>query len=259
MSAGRVSAFPLVDRYVGTRMGVDLSRLRPGRTVVVETSRRLQREQNYGYIRALWWSWFADGCSAVSVPPGAGEAVREIAENITGPDRLFEPALAGQLQVPVSAALARASRAGVDRVLHDRHLACNAELLRRHRSGDCRRIVDETIPPAEGLSLPTHCFPDGVAYGVVADGKVVSIAYAHRTGVMEDVIADLAVDGTAVPYRRRGYAKTAVSAVVEHFTRAGGEALWVCRPDNVAAIATAGSVGFLPYALTLVLSAPAPV
>ena len=92
-----------------------------------------------------------------------------------------------------------------------------------HATGETRRLTDESIPPAEGLKLPTHCFPDGIVYGVIADGVVASVAFAHRIAVMEDRVAHLGV-GTSRAYRRRGYAKTAVSAVVEHVAREGGEA-----------------------------------
>ena len=76
-------------------------------------------------------------------------------------------------------------------------------------------------------------------------------------GVMEDQIGDLGVE-TAKDYRRRGYAKTAVSAVVSHFTTRGGEAFYTCSPENVASIATARSVGSLPFGRSLILAAPAP-
>ena len=72
---------------------------------------------------------------------------------------------------------------------------------------------------------------------------------------MEDRIVDLGVE-TAPAHRRRGYAKTAVSAVVEHVTDRGGEGRYGCRPDNHASIATARSAGFVPYGASLILSAP---
>ncbi len=266
MSDQRAAAqFPLVDKFHGIRMGVDLSGLRPGALTVVESPRRLQREKGYGYIRALWWLWLDDGRSAVSVPPGAGKAVQQIAENIRGigrniraPERILDPALAEQLTQPVNTALRAAVLGDVDRVVPDLCFACHGSLLQRHFFGDCRRLTDESIPAAEDLTLPMHCFPDGVAYGVVADGKVVSVACSHRTGVMEDLVADLGIV-TAEAYRRRGCAKTAVSALAEHFIRAGGEARYVCSPGNLASIATARSVGFVPYGASLVLSAPGPI
>ena len=82
------------------------------------------------------------------------------------------------------------------------------------------------------------------------------MAYAHRTGLMEDQVADLGVE-TAEHYRRRGYAQTVVSAVVAELAHGGGEAIYACSPGNLASVATALSVGFAPYATALSLTAPA--
>lgn len=255
MTTRPTSMFPLVDEFHGIRMGVDLALLEPRRVTVVESSRRLQKEQSYGYIRALWWLWLEDERSAVSVLPGTGDAVGKIASGVRSAERLLEPQLAQRLKGPVNALLREAGMPEADRVLHDVVFACNAELLRRHECGDCRRFVADSLASAPGAELPTHCFPDGIVYGVVVDGEVVSVAYAHRTGLMEDRVADLGV-GTARGHLRRGYAKTAVSAVVEHITARGGEARYGCAPDNAGSIATALSVGFVPYGVSLTLSAP---
>jgi hypothetical protein len=238
-------------------MGLDIAHLTGGIMHVVESPQRLQREQGYGYVCALWWLWLPDGRSAISVPPSAGEAVRRIAGQVQRSEQLAEPELAEALKPPIDAALRRAGLGPTYRHTWGLSFACDATLLRRHAHGDCRRLVDDSIPSAEGISLPTQCFPEGIVYAVIADGCAVSIAFAHRTGVMEDRVADLGVD-TPEPYRRRGYAKTAVSAVVEHMTRLGGEAVYDCSPSNHASIATARSVGFVPYGVRLVLSAPAP-
>ena len=251
-----ICTFPLVDQHMAIRMDLDFAAPRPGRVMVVESPRRLRREQSYGFVHALWWVWLEDGRSAVSVPPGAGKAVGKILEDVRGSEPLSDPDIAEQLKGPVNNALRKAGLKETNRVLRSLGFACNAALLRRHHHGDCQRLVDESIPPAEGLRLPTHCFPDGIVYGVVADDTVVSVAFAHRSGVMEDRIAHLGID-TASAYRRRGYAKTVVSAVVEHITRTGGEARYGCNPENRASIATARSVGFVPYGTSLVLSAPA--
>lgn len=250
-----MGAFPLVDRCIGLRMEVDLGALRPGAIAVVESPRCMQREQGHGFIRALWWLRLAGGRSAASVPPGAGHAVSRILEKANSDERLLAAGTAEELRPPVNDSLRQAGLKNVDRVWADLCFACNASLLRSHVFGDCRRLVDASIPPAEGLKLPTHCFPDGIAYGVVADGRIVSAAFAHREGIMEDQVAHLGVE-TAATYRRRGYAKTAVSAVVEHVTRSRGEAYYACRPDNLASITTARGVGFVPYGTSLVLAAP---
>lgn len=249
-----VHSFPLVDRYTGTRLDVDLSALEARRLVVVESPRRLRRESNYGFLHAFWWIQLADGQAAVSVPPGAGSAVRAILGEMVDGGQPAVAHLAAQLKDPINAPLRAAGLPEVDRLLCDVVFACNASLLRQHRRSDCRRLRDDSVPPAAGLKLPTHCFPDGIVYGVVIEDQVVSVAYAHRTGVMEDRVADLAV-GTAADHQQRGYAKASVSAVVAHIAETGGEARYGCRPDNAASIATARSVGFVPYASSIILSA----
>jgi RimJ/RimL family protein N-acetyltransferase len=84
---------------------------------------------------------------------------------------------------------------------------------------------------------------------------VVSVAFAHRAGILEDRVADIGVE-TAAGYRRRGYAQAAVAALVGHFTQRGGEARYGCSPSNQASMAIAQSVGFVPYGKSLILSAP---
>ncbi len=246
------TAFPLVDEYHGLRLGLDLAAVEPGQVVVVETPQRLAKEQSYGYVRALWWLWLEDGRSALSVPPGTGLALGPYldAGEADGPGEL-----AAGLVVPINAALEAAGLAAVDRVWADMCLACNGELLRTHNHGDCRRLVDDSVPPADGLGLPEQCFPNGIVYGVVADGRVASVAFAHRSGIMEDRLADVGIE-TAPAYRRRGFAQTALSTLVAHMTETGGEARYGCSPDNAASVATARSVGFVPYARSLVLAAP---
>ena len=90
---------------------------------------------------------------------------------------------------------------------------------------------------------------------MVRDAQVVSVAFAHRAGILEDRVADVGVE-TALAYRRQGGAQAAVSALVAHFTAHGGEARYGCSPSNEASVGTARSVGFIPYGKSLILSAP---
>ena len=249
--------FPLLDRYMGLRMEVDFAALRPGKTAVVESSRRLKKELSYGYVHALWWIWLADGRSAVSVPPGSADAVRDLVGDIESVDQLQDPGLPDRLKQPVDAALVEQGLDPTDRSIRGIGFACNGALLRRHFCGDCRQLYDGSIPAADGLSLPTHCFTDGIVYAVVADGVAASIAYPHRSHLMADRVADLGIE-TAPAYRERGYAKAVVSAAVHHITRVGGEALYGTSPDNAASVATARSVGFVPYTTRFILSSPSP-
>ena len=249
-------SFPLVDRYIGARLGADLSAFGNEGVAVVESARRLRREQSYGYIHALWWFWLTDGRSVASVPPGAGEAIDEVLREVRSAEQLSDPALVARLRPTVDVALLSAGLNATDRAQRALWFACDAVHLRRHLCESCRRLTDESMPPAEGVRLPVHCFPDGIVYGAVADGRVVSVAYAHRSGFMEDRVADLGVE-TSPGCRRRGYARAMVSAVVEQVTHTGGEATYDCAPDNLASVATARSVGFVPYGTSLALCAPA--
>jgi len=255
MADGNLAQFPLIDQREGIRMDADLTALEPGETRVVESPRRLQREQSYGYVRALWWLWLVDGRSVVSAPPGAGERVERTIRDVRDPAQLDDEDLAEQLKEPVNESLRHAGLGPVDRVFSDVCFASNASLLLRHHHGDCRRLTDDSIPPCKGLRLPGHCFPDGVCYAVVVDREAVSIAFSHRPGTMEDRVADIGIE-TAEGHRRRGYAKTAVSAVAGHVIDAGGEARYACRPDNVASIATARTCGFVDCGRSLILATP---
>jgi ribosomal protein S18 acetylase RimI-like enzyme len=249
--------FPLIDQYLGIQFDMDLSALAPGEIGVVESERRLRCEQSYGYIHALFGIWFVDGRVALSVPPGARRGVLEVLVKAGISSPPFDPCLSQGLIAPVNRALQEAGRPPVRNILDARQFACNAASLRRWSHRECRRLRDESVPPAEGIGLPTHCFPDGIVYGIVEGDRVVSVAYAHRSGIMEDRVADLGVE-TAQAYRRRGFAKTVVSAVTAHITRHGGEALYNCSSGNTASMATARSVGYELHAKALILTATMP-
>jgi ribosomal protein S18 acetylase RimI-like enzyme len=179
-------------------------------------------------------------------------------EGTSSPEALLQPETADRVRQVIDDVLRDCRLRCIDGIFHDLCFACSLPLLRRRRDVHCRRLVDEGIPPVEGLKLPTECFPDRPVYGVVVDGRVVSVAWAHQTGVMDDKIACVGI-ATAPAHRRRGCAATALSMLVEHFAATGGEAYYCCDPDNAASVATARSVGFAPYATSLILDAPPPL
>jgi len=247
--------FAHIDNYMGVLLGLDLAHAEPGKPYVVESGRRLTSEQGYGHIHGLWWIRLADGRHVVSVPPGAGPQVETLLAEEKREAGGFDEQLTHALREPTDRALRAAGLPTTNRVLRDVTFACTAELLRTHVVAECRRLMDDSVPAAKGLGLPAHCFPDGVVYGVMCDDEVTSCAHAHRTGIMEDLVCDVGV-GTAPDHRRLGHARSSVSALVRFFTERGGEARYACSPGNHASIATARSVGFVPYGESLILSAP---
>jgi ribosomal protein S18 acetylase RimI-like enzyme len=247
--------FPLIYAYFSALLGYDLAALQPGVIRIHPSRRRLLREESYSFRQPLWWLWLTDGRSLVSVMPGAEAAVAPLVAGVETAEMLHQPELAAQLRGAIDPLL-RARRLPVtDRAHVQLILACNAHTLRRHPHRQLRRLIEASIPPVDGLSLATHCFPDGLVYGIVAGGRVVSVAYAHRTRLMEDRVADLGVE-TAAAYRRRGHARAAVSAVAADMIERGGEAVYSLNPDNAASLATARSAGFGPFATGLYLGAP---
>lgn len=250
--------FPLIDLYFENLLEMNVSMLRPGTISIKESSRRLRCEPSYGFVHALLGMCYPDGSAAVSVTPGASSVVLDFLEcTPLLTQNPFEQETLDGLAAQISQVRTQTGLHSSTRAYESLVFACNAEILRRYHQGDCRRLRDETIPPAEGINLPTHCFPDGIVYGIIEDEQVVSVAYAHRSGKMEGQVADLGVE-TATAYRQRGYAKTVVSAVTAHMTSMGGEAVYTCNPSNQASISTATSVGYKFYGRMIVVSAPAP-
>ncbi|HEY3375969.1 MAG TPA: GNAT family protein [Armatimonadota bacterium] len=248
--------FPLINQQLSIRLDCDLAAVTPGKVTVVETPRRLAAEEHFSYVRALWWMWLADGRSVLSVPPGVGPEIAALIAGIDDPHCVHDPALAMALRGAIDRALGKAGLPGTHQVFTDYSFACNADLLRRYSGGDCRRLTNAMLPHADDLWWPVPCINDSIAYGVLVGDVVSAIAYAHRTAIMPGQVVDVAVC-TAEAHRRRGYARTAVSALVAHAACTGGEARYTCDVDNLASIATARSVGFVEYGVSLSLLAPA--
>ncbi len=258
------TSFALIDRYLSTVLGADLAAARPGEVEVAGTPRRLGPLQSYAFIHAFYGVWLEDGRTVLSVPPAARDRVLDMIDTLAV--AMPGPELARSIAPHIDAALTQAGLAPTSRTSESLLFASNGALVRRHpgrcRTRRCRpprpgahaciRLRNAHLPPAPGLRLPTHCFPHGIVYGIVTDKRVVSVAYAHRTGIMESEVADLGVE-TAPAHRKRGYASACVAAVTAHITAQGGEALYGCNPANVASIATARSTGYIPYARTLIL------
>ena len=46
--------FPLIDKYLGTILDVDVAGRKPEETIVADTTRRLRRETSYNFVHALY-------------------------------------------------------------------------------------------------------------------------------------------------------------------------------------------------------------
>ena len=83
----------------------------------------------------------------------------------------------------------------------------------------------------------------GCVYGIYADGHLVSATDMPDVPYMADEVAEPGIN-TLEGYRRRGYARIAVGALLEHLLEMGRVPLWSCDAGNVASQRLAESVGF---------------
>lgn len=87
----------------------------------------------------------------------------------------------------------------------------------------------------------------GDLFGVVVDGRLVSVADVPDVPYMSDLVAEPGIV-TLAGYRRRGYATAAVGALLAHLLAEGKAPLWSCGAGNVGSRALAERVGFEKFA-----------
>lgn len=248
-----MTRFALTDEYILSRLGTVEECCERKKPNIVESGRRTVREMSYGYIHFLWWVELIDGTCIISVPPGCKDTIKAFVEKCGTPDISDRQSCSRLMKTFDSAAQIQTGK-GISLYLQDEMYVCDRHTIKCIPDrADTTRITGENTPVAQGLRFPQHCLPDGIVYGVLADGHIASVAYAHRTGVYQDIVADIGVE-TAPGYRRRGYAKAVTAAVAWHVISKGGEALYKCAPDNIASKATALSAGFVPYGKSLIFA-----
>ena len=94
----------------------------------------------------------------------------------------------------------------------------------------------------------------GYTYGVYDGRRLVCATDAPDIPYMSDVIVEPGIN-TLAPYRRQGYAKAAVVAMLEHLLAIGKTPIWSCRATNRASAALAMGVGFVEFADVFTVSA----
>ena len=249
--------FPNDRKYIATRLGFDSDYpMIANEPLIVETDRRINREHSFSFVRVLWWFRFKDEPPVISVPIGAKEFVGEWLSRKCDLNRLPLDDEANELMEIINRHHERRKELLAIKKSWHKIFLCNKDTIRENIAvaspASLIRIDRQGLRYAESIYVPEHCIPDGVAFGVSVDEKIVSVSVAHRTALMENVIADLGIE-TAELYRKRGYARAAVHAVANHFISKGGEAWYECSPGNIASQATARSVGFVELAESLSL------
>jgi len=247
-----MSEFKLVREYLLSRL--DAAGAGDG-LIVVESERRLRCEMSYGFIHMIWIVDFADGTVVVSLPPNASEAVKAfISDAFENKCDITDEAFTSSFKALADDEAKRLFGQESCRCFSDLMFACNAETLAPvNPNVTPERIVDDRYKCSKDIHYPAHCLPDGSVYAVTEKDKIVSVAYAHRTGECQDIVADIGVE-TSKRYRKRGYARACVNAVARHVIENGGESLYKCAPTNTASMHTALSAGYKPYGKSLIFA-----
>jgi hypothetical protein len=222
----------------------------------VETNRRERREPSFVFARVFWWFRFTDEYPVISAPFGTKASISKWLSGKHDLKRIPSDTEADELMEIINADGNRREKLRATRKYWHKVYLCDGNSMRTNIAvqppASLVRIEKHDLRYENTINAPEHCIPDGVAFGICVDDQIVSVAIAHRTELMEDIIADLGAE-TAERYRRRGYARAAVHAVTNHYTSEGGEAWYECSPNNKASQATALSVGYRQLAESLSL------
>ena len=249
--------FQLLKQYAAKQLGIAVDYLVQDGVFIIESERRSQRELSHSYIRVLYWIHFLQGATVISVPPGFREIVEHCLKGKSGMKQFPNEDRITELIKNINTLLEKNGRPLIEEKLDNEVFACDRLSLKEiefnDNSGTLKRIQNTDFEYAKDIWPPNHCLPDGVIYGIIKNEKVISVAYAHQTGIMENLVADIAVV-TSKDYRRKGYAKAVLQAVMKHFVNKEGEAWYGCSPQNIASQATAQTAGYIPFAKSLILA-----
>ena len=239
-----MNEFKLVNEYMFFRLGAkELSK----NFRIIETERRLKCEPSYGYVHMIWIVKFIDGSIVASVPSGTSEKVKLFLSDSINKENIYDTFFISQLKDLADIEAKRIFGKESCRYTASSIFVCNANTIApANQNIKTIRITDNNFECCDDVNFPGHCLPDGVIYGVIENSQIVSLAYAHKTGIYQDLVADIGVD-TSKEYRRKGYARECVNSVARHFINRSGESVYACSPDNIASVSTALAAGYKPF------------
>lgn len=131
---------------------------------------------------------------------------------------------------------------------HDNRQSRKVMTVMSRESGEIELISsDAVILNAPMKNLTTTDIPTLLEFGhivaaVIRDGAVVCTAYTDL--VPDGDAVEVGIE-TAVGYRRKGYAKRALSALIRELEGRGIRPIYICSENNRASVKTAESCGFV--------------
>lgn len=236
----------LLDAYFSVYLGCDIGAVGPDETRVCASSRREKPELHYAEAFPVWCFVTRNRC-VLSVHPLLLGAISELVRRWAVPQFRDERA-AERLTATTAAALGLGPGAG--------HAAgpvffCPPETYCGARLQPCRAVTDADRPKLEGAGLLDSSLlesvADGTCFAAYDSDRPVALCGVCPVPHMADRVADISMNGTLEPFRRRGFGRTVLSAVTETVGSRGRIPFYITSSHNFSSIKTAASVGYLEY------------
>ncbi len=241
-----------LDNFHTETMGYPLAEAKPGEIRVVRSERRLRKEEGYGVVFAFWMLLSYDRC-VISVRPDLKEPIEEVVNDAAGAKELFTEKYRKLIHevcrtmMPDDIAERLRPSQSYGFYIDEEHFLPFTVPGCRRLTEDDRELIQEMTGSSE-YGCPEESLVDGTAFGVVTDGKLVSLASVVPTPEATSKY-HLSWPGveTLPDYRRRGYAKSVVSGVTETLLPRDITPVYSCSVTNIASANTARSVGYQLY------------
>ena len=241
-----------LDSFHTETTGYPLSQAQPGTICVTASERRLLKEEGYGVV-FTFWMLLSYGRCVISVRPDLKEPIQRIVRDAADARELFTENYRNRID-KVCRAIVPDDIAEQLRQSHSYGFYIDAEHFRPFAAPGCSRLSQddrELIQEMLGSNkygCPEESLQDGTVFGVVKDGKLVSLASVVPTPAATSRFS-LSWPGveTLPEYRRRGYAKAVVSGVTETLLSRDVTPVYSCSVANIASASTARGLGYRLY------------
>ncbi|MCX7732957.1 MAG: hypothetical protein N2248_07345 [candidate division WOR-3 bacterium] len=235
-----------LDRFFSAYLECDLTRVTPGRVLIIPSNRREIPELHYENPFALWLVATGNRC-IISVQPALETPLKKLIARMPLPifhlpegRRMILETVARALNLP-----------GRVSAFSGPILFATRGTFRPVELHPCRQITTADIPVLQTAGLYDTCLDrsiaEGTCYAAFDGPDPVSLAGTREVPHLQDRIAEMYVPGTIPAKRREGYGKTCLSSATRAVIQSGRIPLYLTSDLNPGSIATARAVGYQPY------------
>jgi hypothetical protein len=235
----------LLDAYFSECLGCDIGAVGADEARISSSPRREKRELHYADVFPVWCFVTQNRC-AISVQQQLLGAVSSLVSEWSVP-QFRDRTAAGRL----TAAVAEELRLRDASYAAGPVLFCPPETYQGARLRTCRAVAEADGPMLESAGLLDSSLIESVAAGTCFAGfdgdQPVALCGVCPVPHMADRVADISLNGTLEPFRRRGFGRTVLSAVTETVHARARLPFYITSDSNVASRRTAASIGYVEY------------